>query len=74
MRAAVSIGHPISAGYSVDSASADGSVPIERRDTHEVVVAPGQMRGNARSTPVFHPFEEAAPAGLSRHARELLKS
>jgi hypothetical protein len=50
----VSIGRPISAGYSVDSASADGSVPIERRDTHEVVVAPGQMRGNARSTPVFH--------------------
>jgi hypothetical protein len=59
-------------GYSADSASADGSVPIGRRDTHEVVVAPGQMRFNARSTPVFHQFEEAAPAGRLRSNRHAL--
>jgi hypothetical protein len=56
----------VSAARSVDSASADGCVPIEigigigeaagatveeRRDAHELVVAPGQMRGAARPAP-----------------------
>ena len=58
-------GRPIaSAARSADNASADGSVPIEigigeaagatveeRRDAHEAVGAPGQMRGNARPAP-----------------------
>jgi hypothetical protein len=32
---------------------AAGATLEERRDAHEVVVAPGQMRGKARSAPVF---------------------
>jgi hypothetical protein len=30
----------------------------ERRDAHEVVVAPGQMRGKARLAPIFRPFDK----------------
>jgi hypothetical protein len=41
----------------------------ERRDAHEAVVAPGQMRGAARPAPVFRPFDEPRPHRVSHIAR-----
>ena len=71
-------GRPIvSAARSADSASADASVSMrsakpagatlkKRRDGHEAVVAPRQMRANARPAPVFRPFDKPRPHRVHR--------